>query len=75
MQNGSQPEVSRFSANPFESYTSTPSDLFFLSYDPFCTIYWIYEIGIMLVTETAFEAHDINPNSFGGCVILGIVMC
>ena len=29
----------------------------------------------MLVTETAFEAHDINPNSFGGCVILGIVMC
>jgi hypothetical protein len=29
----------------------------------------------MLVAETAFEEDDINPNSFGGCVILGIVMC
>jgi hypothetical protein len=82
MQNGSQPEVSRFSANPFEIYTSTPSDLFFLSCDPFCTIYWVYEIGIMLVTETAFEAHDINPNSIWGlcysryCNVLGLwVLC
>ena len=35
---------------------------FFSLMTRFLTIYWVYKVGIMLVTETAFEAHDINPH-------------